>query len=313
MRRLVPVLFVFTLVALGVGGYLFFSEYTRVFPELQAGVYAGTLSSSDGSDPVPLLVDVRPGGSEVFVSIGDDKIPAQRVLVAEPSRGTRLPLIVTGEGRRLRLTGEGKSHGLFAGEYVDPISSKKGEWTLHRMSVGELRAEDKQVLSAWGTVWATQDAVDARIKQLKRGVDQADARLVALRQSANDAARARTQEKLPNGTSSANESKDKPDELLSLIQSFEVGQKVSPAGRLVALSRESIQRDAAWIENALHLAAPEVSGDFEAQYERALRVKAIQDQIADERGLLKNLQEAPIYRENESKADDEEAFYNGLR
>lgn len=313
MRRLVSVLFVVTLLALVVGGYLFFNEYTRVFPQLQVGMYAGTLTSSDGGDSVPMLVDVRPGGSEVFVSIGDDQIPAQRVLIAEPSSGTRLPLILTGEERRLRLTGDDNSHGHFSGEFVDPISSKNGTWLLHRVSVSELKAEEKQALASWTGVWVAQDAIAARVNELKRSIAQADARLVVARQSANEAARIRTQEKIPSESPSVSESKNKPDELLALVQSFEVGQKVSPTGRLVALSRESIQRDAAWIENALHLAAPEVSGDFEAQYERALRVKALQDQIADERGLLKNLQEAPLYRDDVGQSNDEEAFYDGLR
>ena len=105
----------------------------------------------------------------------------------------------------------------------------------------------------------------------------------------------------------------KKSELDGLIQSLDVSNKVSPAARLVALSRESIQRDAAWIENALHLTAPEESADFEEKYERARRVKALQDQIADERGLLKNIEEAPRYRREGAEMNDEEEFYNGLR
>ena len=53
--------------------------------------------------------------------------------------------------------------------------------------------------------------------------------------------------------------------------------------------------------------------DFDEKYERARRVKALQDQIADERGLLKNIKEAPRYRREGAEINEEEEFYNGLR
>ena len=79
------------------------------------------------------------------------------------------------------------------------------------------------------------------------------------------------------------------------------------------MSRESITREGRWIEQALNIAAPNVSGNFDASYERALKVKALQDQIADERGLIRNLTEGPRYRERDGERESEEAFYNELQ
>ena len=90
-------------------------------------------------------------------------------------------------------------------------------------------------------------------------------------------------------------------------------QRVSPAGHLVSMSRESIAREGQWIEETLKLSAPAVSADFAAEYERALKVKAIQDQINDERSLIRNLREGPALREQQGRAESEEEFYNGLQ
>jgi hypothetical protein len=98
-----------------------------------------------------------------------------------------------------------------------------------------------------------------------------------------------------------------------LLKEVEIARKVSAQGHLVELSSETVRREGRWIEQALKLTAPEVSGSFEADYERALKVKALQDQIVDERGLLRNLEEAPRYREGATERDKEEEFYNGLQ
>ena len=319
MRRVLTVLFFGTLLALVVGGALFFREYNRVFPALPPGFYGGMIVAADKKSGVPWIIEVRPGGTEVYVSIGEEAIPAQRALVVEPSSGTRLPLIISGEGRRLRITGVKQEEGRFKGEYSDPISAEKGAWTLERISFTELNNESRAGLIAWGNAWNVGYATSSAIQELQKRVDLTKSQISQAQEVSakseglrailppTDAERMATHEKAQREIAS------KKSELDGLIQSLDVSNKVSPAARLVALSRESIQRDAAWIENALHLTAPEESADFEEKYERARRVKALQDQIADERGLLKNIEEAPRYRREGAEMNDEEEFYNGLR
>ena len=319
MRRVLTVLFFGTLIALVVGGALFFREYNRVFPALSPGFYGGMIVAADTKRGVPWTIEVRPGGTEVYVSIGEEDLPAQRALVVEPSSGTRLPLIVSGEGRRLRITGVQQEEGRFKGEYSDPISAEKGAWTLDRVSFSELNNENRAALIAWGNAWNVGYATSSPIQELQKKMELTKAQISQVQEVSakseglrallppTDAERVATNEKAQREITS------KKGELNVLIQNLDLSNKVSPAARLVALSRESIQRDAAWIENALHLTAPEESADFDEKYERARRVKALQDQIADERGLLKNIKEAPRYRREGAEINEEEEFYNGLR
>jgi hypothetical protein len=319
MRRVLTVLFFGTLIALVVGGALFFREYNRVFPALSPGFYGGMIVAADKKRGVPWTIEVRPGGTEVYVSIGEEDLPAQRALVVEPSSGTRLPLIVSGEGRRLRITGVQQEEGRFKGEYSDPISAEKGAWTLDRVSFSELNNENRAALIAWGNAWNVGYATSSAIQELQKKIELTKAQTSQVQEVSakseglrallppTDAERVATNEKAEREITS------KKGELTVLIQNLDLSNKVSPAARLVALSRESIQRDAAWIENALHLTAPEESADFDEKYERARRVKALQDQIADERGLLKNIKEAPRYRREGAEINEEEEFYNGLR
>ena len=319
MRRVLTVLFFATLIALVVEGAMFFREYNRVFPELPPGFYGGMIVAAQKKEGVPWTVEVRPEGSEVYVSIGEEDIPAQRALVVEPSSGTRLPLIVSGEGRRLRITGVRQEEGRFKGEYSDPISAEKGDWTLERFAFPDLSLEAKTALIAWGSAWGVSFATSNAIQELQSKIGVTNAQLLKAREVSAKSEGLRAL--LPSSDvgregahdQTARELNSKRSELDSLIQNLDVSNKVSPAGRLVALSRESIQRDAAWIENALHLTAPEESADFDEKHERARRVKTLQDQIADERGLLRNIKEAPQYRREGAEMNEEEEFYNGLR
>jgi hypothetical protein len=319
MRRVLTVLFFGTLIALVVGGALFFREYNRVFPGLSPGFYGGMIVAADKKTGVPWALEVRPGGTEVYVSIGEEDLPAQRALVVEPSSGTRLPLIVSGEGRRLRITGVQQEEGRFKGEYSDPISAEKGAWTLDRVSFSELNNENRAVLIAWGNAWNVGYATSSAIQELQKKIELTKAQISQVQEVSAKSEGLRAllpptdAERVATNEEAEREITSKKSELNVLIQTLDLSNKVSPAARLVALSRESIQRDAAWIENALHLTAPEESADFDEKYERARRVKALQDQIADERGLLKNIKEAPRYRREGAEINEEEEFYNGLR
>jgi hypothetical protein len=319
MRGRTLFLFGGTLVALIAGGVLFFREFNRVFPDVRPGVYGGVLVPVGGGAPVPLLVEATVGSADLFVSVGDDEFPAQRAVVVDLSSKTRLPLIITGASRRLRLTGNDAVGEGYRGDYVDPMTSEKGTWQLSRREVPELGRELHDELGTWAVVWQAFQVVQNKIFEADQRVEADKARIDKLSKSVgeDDALREVGASRLSSTSSTVDEVKRSIDarrkELESLLQEVEIAQKVSAEGRLVELSSEAIKREGRWVEHALKLTAPEVSGNFDADYERALKVKALQDQISDERGLLRNIEEAPRYRDNASERDKEEEFYNGLQ
>ena len=319
MRRALLVIFCIGIVALVVGGFMLVREFNRGFPQLRPGIYAGTLVSEGDGKALPWWVEASVGNPDIFVSIGVDGVPAQRGVIVEPSSRTRLPLIVSGEARRFRITGREDEEGSYEGDYADPITSDRGRWKLQRVEVGGLEKAERDGLVDWVTTWQALRAVEVKIEEVKEGFDTVEGRIEKLHRYAveGDSLQKAADSRLSSTASSLDDiSKNnaaKRGELDELLRNIDISKRVSPEGRLVELSRESIQREGRWIERALQLSAPEMSGGFEQDYERALKVKALQDQIDDERGLIQNLTEGPRYREKNSERESEEEFYNELR
>ena len=319
MRRALLILFCIGIVALVVGGFMLVRDFNRGFPQLRPGIYAGTLVSEKNGEAFPWWVESPVGNPDIFVSIGVDGVPAQRGVVVEPSSRTRLPLIVSGDERRFRITGREDEEGAYEGDYADPITSDRGRWKLKRVDVGGFEKAERDDLVDWVTTWQALRAVEVKIEEVKKGFDSDEGRIEKLHRYAveGDSLQKAADSRLSSTSSSLDEVKKKNaakrGELDALLRNIDISKRVSPEGRLVELSRESVQREGRWIERALQLSAPEMSGGFEQDYERALKVKALQDQIGDERGLIRNLAEGPRYREKNSERESEEEFYNELR
>ena len=319
MRRALLILFCIGIVALVVGGFMLVRDFNRGFPQLRPGIYAGTLLSEKNGEAFPWWVESSVGNPDIFVSIGVDGVPAPRGVVVEPSSRTRRPLIVSGDERRFRITGREDEEGAYEGDYADPITSDRGRWKLKRVDVGGFEKAERDDLVDWVTTWQALRAVEVKIEEVKKGFDSDEGRIEKLHRYAveGDSLQKAADSRLSSTSSSLDEVKKKNaakrGELDALLRNIDISKRVSPEGRLVELSRESVQREGRWIERALQLSAPEMSGGFEQDYERALKVKALQDQIGDERGLIRNLAEGPRYRERNSERESEEEFYNELR
>ena len=312
MRRFLTVLFIVLLGGAIVGGVAFFRAFNQSFPALRPGVYAGSITSQRSREARPLFVESLVGISDLYVAVGDPEVPAQRVVVVAPGGGGRMPLIVVGSHSRLRLSGPEGAHDRYHGTYDDPLSSDRGEWTLERRELSELDPKDAAGSGAWGV--AERGLVEAETKLARLG--GASAAVAAsssskLKEVLSFAMSEKTPEAMAGNSAAREEAQRK--ELEDLARRVEMEQRVSPAGHLVSMSRESIAREGQWIEETLKLSAPAVSADFAAEYERALKVKAIQDQINDERSLIRNLREGPALREQQGRVESEEEFYNGLQ
>jgi hypothetical protein len=319
MRRALFAILCIGVVALVVGGFMLVRDFNRGFPQLRPGIYAGTLVSEKDGKAIPWWVEASVGNPDIFVSIGVDGVPAQRGVIVEPSSRTRLPLIVSGNDRRFRVIGREDDEGAYEGDYSDPITSDRGRWRLKRFEVAGLEKADRDDLVEWVATWQALRAVEVKIEDVKKGFDTDEGRIEKLHRYAveGDSLQKAADSRLSTTASSLEEIRKnnaaKRTELDALLGNIDISKRVSPEGRLVELSRESIQREGRWIERALQLTAPEMAGGFEQDYERALKVKALQDQMSDERGLLRNLTEGPRYRERNSERESEEEFYNELR
>ena len=319
MRRVLVLFFCVGIVAIVVGGFVLVRDFNRAFPQLRPGVYAGTLIPDDSADPIPWSVESTVGSPDIFVSVGMDGVPAQRGVVVEPSSKTRLPLIVSGSDRRFRIIGREDDNGTYEGDYSDPITSERGTWRLKRYERPPLEKGLRDDLVDWVTTWQALRSVEIKIEEVKNTHDADEQRIEKLHRYAveGDSLQKAANSRLSSTASTLEDLEKKnaaqKSELDEALRNIDISKRVSTEGRLVELSRESIAREGRWIEQALHITAPDVTGNFDAAYERALRVKALQDQVSDERGLIRNLIEGPRYRGRDRERESEEAFYNELQ
>jgi hypothetical protein len=319
MRRVLVLFFCVGILAIVVGGFVLVRDFNRAFPQLRPGVYAGTLIPDDSADPIPWSVESTVGSPDIFVSVGMDGVPAQRGVVVEPSSKTRLPLIISGSDRRFRIIGREDDNGTYEGDYSDPITSERGTWRLKRYELPPLEKGLRDDLVDWVTTWQALRSVEIKIEEVKNTHDADEQRIEKLHRYAveGDSLQKAANSRLSSTASALEDLKRKnatqKSELDEALRNIDISKRVSTEGRLVELSRESIAREGRWIEQALHITAPDVTGNFDAAYERALRVKALQDQVSDERGLIRNLIEGPRYRGRDRERESEEAFYNELQ
>lgn len=319
MRPVLVLTFLVGVIAIVVGGFILVRDFNRAFPQLRPGMYGGTLVPDDGGEPLPFWVESIVGTPDILVSLGVAGVPAQRGVIVEPSSKTRLPLIVTGAERRFRIIGREDDNGTYEGDYSDPITSERGTWRLKRYEIPPLEKSARDDLVEWVTTWQALGSVETKIEEIKNVYDSDEQRIEKLHRYAveGDSLKKAADSRLSSTTSALEDLKKrnaaKKSELDELLRNIDISKRVSNEGRLAELSRESIAREGRWIEKALNIAAPNVSGNFDVAYERALRVKSLQDQIADERGLIRNLTEGPRYRERDGERESEEAFYNELQ
>lgn len=320
MRRLF-VAFLILLAASLIGGAVYLiREMNQTFPQMRPGFYAGVLSSNANDRVVPWSVEVNVGSADLLVSVALDSVPAQRGAIVESSSGTRLPLIISGSDRRYRITGREVDDGFYEGEYSDPITSDTGRWSLRRVDVGSLSSIDRDDLVDWAATWRSLRAVEVKIEESKQAFDSDQARMEKLRRYAVDDdslhkeadARASLTDIAVEEFKRSNA--NKRAELEGLLRNIDIAKRVSAEGRLVELSRESIQREGKWIEGALQLVAPEEPESVDQEFERALRVKGLQDEIESERVAISKLTQAPKPTTAQSgETESEEAFYSGLQ
>ena len=321
MRKLLILALIVSTAFLGGAGYLFYSEIHSSFPELPAGRYAGVLTyggEEESPRKVPWFIDKGTLNNELAAFISDDEIPAQRV-PGSIGLDAALPLIVTGPRSRLRFVGSASSESVYMGDFLNPISGETGTWTLSRVEIGSSQLSDSADLQAWALRWAELQGIskkiedaNAKLGEQKTKIEKLDRFIVdedALRKKA-DSRLGMTTEAVQSARTDLSQLRI---ELDTTLRDIELAQRVSPRGHLVVLSRESIAREAAWIEGSLQLVSPETAPGFEQSLERALRVKSLKDEIALERKRLSELETASRYRGEAAETSTEEDFYRNLQ
>jgi septal ring factor EnvC (AmiA/AmiB activator) len=219
------------------------------------------------------------------------------------------------------LTGSETGEGRYSGDYNDPISGESGSWTLERSKISGVDQGTETELSRWFSIWQELSSIETEIQTAQKQVDEQRQSIDDLHSyvSDGDTLRKTADVRLGRADSEIDAARDDLRErqrrLDRELRDFDLSQRISQEGRLVFLSRETIQRESRWIELTLKLLEPETSIGFDQALERAERVKALKHAIAKERAAPRENPEqtpTPSALKRDSEADKEEEFYGQL-
>jgi hypothetical protein len=315
MKRFFVLLSFGLLLAISWGGYVLITGFERGFPKLAVGLYVGVVRLADGARVIPWFVEQSSQDADPVVLVVDSRYQVQRVSSRQGSDSARGPFLINGEGSRLRLSGREADGVELEGHALDPISGEAGLWTLTKMPIQtQISPEQASELRSWYSIKQDLNKLDEQLEGLRLKSDSQRAIIDRLQRYVfkDDSIKETAASRLGNAAEAIQRARVEVDSLRTsldqAIRDFETAERVAPAGNIVALSRETLQRESRWIELTLRLLAPESSAGFEQSLERAYRVKALQDRIAEEHRKLAQL-------ENESdlrRYKDEEEFYREM-
>lgn len=298
--------------------------YVAAFPELSPGVYSGALifdgaRSGGAKRQVPWVVVRRSGEQSLAVAVGLVTVAAQRIAPIDPINGTRQPLFIGGSEVRLRFTGRSLADARYEGEFLNPISQERGSWYLTKTEVAKLSPGIEGDLTRWFSLWQELEQIEGEIQESQRKADDQTASIENLHRvvSEGDTLRKTADVRLGRTDSemeaAVSELHMRQEQLDRKLRDFDLTQRVSKEGRLVFLSRETLQRESRWIELTLQLLAPETSIGFDQALERAERVRRLKQDIAKERAALATRSASEDSSGEKPRASSEEEFYEQLR
>ncbi len=293
--------------------------YVAAFPDLPPGVYGGTLKFERSKIDVPWVVFRRPGEQSLAVAVGLVTISAQRVAPLDPVSGAQQPLFIGGADLRLRLTGYMAAENRYEGEFLNPISQERGRWVLLKRDNLGMAPEKEADLTRWYSLWQELEHLEGEIQISQRKVDELAGSIENLHRvvSEGDVLRKTADVRLGRADSemeaALDEQRLRQEQLDRKLRDFGLTQRVSQEGRLVFLSRETIQRESRWIELTLNLLAPETSIGFDRDLERAERVKKLREAISKEREVRAARSVADTSSAPGRESQSEEEFYEHLR
>lgn len=308
-------------------GWFAFMRYTGGFPELAPGVYSGLMvDSSSGSSPWLVVREEGQGG--LTVALGDEVIQPQKFSSSElkvrskPNGGHTFnrgrPLMV-GTDKRVRFVGAGDDSNVFGGDFEIVTKGQRGTWTLVRRSETAITQTEQGDLTRWYSLWREVEGIEQEIAQARIVTDRNRDSVSNLNHYVGEgqALRATANRRLGHADSQVEAAREelsqRQEQLDRSISDFELTRRISPEGKLVHLSRETLQRESRWIELTLKLLAPETSLGFDQALERAERVRELKRKIAEQRKAKLEAGERDRYQGRSPETNREEEFYGQLQ
>lgn len=240
------------LVVLGVTAFLLVGHSTESFPTLAPGTYLARIQwiSSDLKLPQLWFLERASGDDHLLIQAIDQSLPPSRLSV--PAAAEQLPLVVPVAGvDRIRLVGTVGTNHQIQGTAEVIGRSVTGRWQLQPML--EQQSEKSDLL--WLMLESERIAAEQQITTAIALRESQQREIASLNEaiSNRDELRAQVDQRYKESKSQLDQIKEdlsKQESVVAdLAQKMDLLQKTTPQGRLVALSRESLDRERRWFES----------------------------------------------------------------
>ncbi|WKZ56088.1 MAG: hypothetical protein QY326_04955 [Bdellovibrionota bacterium] len=282
------------------GTYLWFMR-TLSFPKLEVGQYFGSVRGVFGEGPqeeVPLFIERRAHSNDLFVVLFKPGWSPLFVNVALDGNDERsewiLPLTISHSSARLRFTGQRITGRLYRGEVLESESGRSGEWQLETLQAAPLMqfGANAPDLRHWLFLFDELHAVESELKELTAQLEREEQEVARLSTliTEREQLRARSEAKYAEVSSAFDSASGRLDKTRQSVEALgrnvSMAHKVTPMGRLVTLSRESLERESRWIESMLRTTSPALLGLLDVDVAKSDRLTELKTAILNERKAL---------------------------
>ena len=318
LRRIIVLFILLTILA--ISSWQLVKQYSaKTFPDMPAGKYWGLVSKE--------LSHIK-AGTRVFLERSDKSDIIYFTLIdSETSRSLEIPLdystlqddgsfsavSISLEGKQIKLFGErGRDHD-YEGTIVDASTGHSSPWTLDSIFVRDVSVESEEKLkhllllnSETGLVKEQAKALSNELERSKR-----DALMITSYTAGEEEGSSLLKTEIEKIETEINNTrakiKDLEEKAKNLQNQIELSKKISPRGRLVALTRETLERDRRWA-SSLQRNTQSKGGYLKRQYQEALQIRTLLDKISELEALLN---ENEGYMEDFSSAiqDGDDAYW----
>lgn len=265
------------------------------FPELPPGNYVGSLRgagmvSLNGED-LGLYVERAAVGDDLLMVVLESGWDPQLVAArGSSSYNSSAPLpVVRGPGAELTFSGSEIAPGVYEGVLRNRTADSAGRWRLELSAEVPLRELDQKEVREWLAARAALDLTESKIAVAQISVGQQRAEVDRLDQfiSEGQSLKRNADKKYALALQELAQVRaalqQRREEARALREKSELSQRLSGQGRLVALARESLERENRWADTFLNSSVAELGGDFDSAVSRAERVAELKREISRER------------------------------
>ena len=253
------------LVLIGVvvlGAYLW-SGAKSGFPKIAAGSYIGSISipgAKQVSSTFKFYLERSSADDELlFIVLREGWLPQKVLPATQSSSDMSFPVTISGKDGSFRFEGRQLADGQYAGKVIYIDSGRVGTWTISPVKVEPKDSTDKETNQVRDWLLLKAGLVDAvaRYESLSQNMAKQKAEIDSLSGYVTEGGdlKARAAKKLDGIKREQSDARQllerKQKEAKELEDKIEIAESVTRMGRLVSLSRESLEREARWADSML--------------------------------------------------------------